>query len=100
MRCIPLLAPVLHCGGAFLSWPQSSSPSRSGGGAFPDDPLLKDGDDRCVARQLGEMPSTPLIEMFEQFLGHPERQVHMLLPTTRLIAGQWLTPCGAPADKV
>jgi hypothetical protein len=57
-----------------------------------DDPLLKDGDDRCVARQSRDMLGTPLIEMFEQFFSHPERQVHMLLPTTRLIAGQWLTP--------
>jgi hypothetical protein len=37
------------------------------------------------------MLGAPLIEPFKKFFRHPQRQVHMHLPTTRLIAGQWFT---------
>jgi hypothetical protein len=46
------------------------------------------------------MLGAPLIEPFKKFFRHPQRQVHMHLPTTRLIAGQWFTLDAPPTDKV
>jgi hypothetical protein len=61
---------------------------------------LDEGDGRCVARQRRDLLCAPLIEPLEKFFSHPQRQAHMLLPTTRLIPGQWFTPYGAPTDKI